>query len=241
MSNLGCCLWWFVAGLLVGWLLWHGFDRFFRRDGDAAAQRIGRLLDDERAVSSGLQRANHALRARIDQLLAARDEARREPAPTSDAPVTRAPAVVAPAAIAPAVAAPITRVLAITSPASITPPAAPPVERSVSPPRPPVERPISPPRPPAPRGADDLLVIEGIGPKINELLIAAGIDSFTLLRTTPVERLRAILEDGGPNFRLANPVTWARQAELCEQGDWEGLRRYQDQLTGGISRDKPRN
>ena len=45
--------------------------------------------------------------------------------------------------------------------------------------------------------ADDLVKIEGVGPKINELLKAAGIVTFVQLASTSVARLKEILAAGG--------------------------------------------
>ena len=85
----------------------------------------------------------------------------------------------------------------------------------------------------APR-VDDLQVIEGIGPKIAELLRRHGIDSFATLSRADVATLWSILDKGGPRFKLANPGTWPQQALYCAQGDWAGLKRYQDELYAGV-------
>ena len=80
---------------------------------------------------------------------------------------------------------------------------------------------------------DDLKVIEGIGPKIERLLNDAGILTFAQLARTSVERLRAILQEAGPRFRLADPTTWPRQAGMAAEGRWDELKDYQDALQGG--------
>jgi predicted flap endonuclease-1-like 5' DNA nuclease len=88
---------------------------------------------------------------------------------------------------------------------------------------------------PAPRtAADNLSVIEGIGPKLAELLRHNGIDSYRKLAEAEVSRLWSILEQAGPRFRLANPGTWPEQAAFCVRGDWDGLKRWQDELYGGV-------
>jgi predicted flap endonuclease-1-like 5' DNA nuclease len=81
---------------------------------------------------------------------------------------------------------------------------------------------------------DDLVVIEGIGPKIAELLRRHGIDTFDALARADVASLWAILDKGGPRFKLANPGTWPAQAQYCVRGDWDGLKRYQDELYAGV-------
>lgn len=87
---------------------------------------------------------------------------------------------------------------------------------------------------PAASRVDDLVIIEGIGPKIAELLRRGGIDSFERLARADVASLWAVLDKGGPRFRLANPGTWPAQALYCVRGDWDGLKRYQDELYAGV-------
>lgn len=84
-----------------------------------------------------------------------------------------------------------------------------------------------------PAAADDLKVIEGIGPKIEALLRATGIRTYAQLAETPVERLRTILAEAGPRFRLADPTTWREQARLAAEGRWEELQALQATLKGG--------
>ena len=80
---------------------------------------------------------------------------------------------------------------------------------------------------------EDLTVVEGIGPKIAELLNAADIWTFEDLAFTPVTRLREILDAGGSRFQIHNPETWPRQSALASVGNWEGLRAWQDVLNAG--------
>jgi predicted flap endonuclease-1-like 5' DNA nuclease len=84
------------------------------------------------------------------------------------------------------------------------------------------------------RGMDDLEVIEGIGPKIAGLFHDAGIRMFWELAQTPQARMQQILDAAGPNYKLANPSTWARQADLAANNRWAELRKLQDDLDGGI-------
>lgn len=84
-----------------------------------------------------------------------------------------------------------------------------------------------------PTQVDDLTLIEGIGPKINALLNQNGIYTFAQLAAMTVERLHAILEAGGPRFRLADPKTWPEQAQLARDGKWDALQALQDRLKGG--------
>ncbi|MGH8173460.1 MAG: hypothetical protein ACREPX_09940 [Rhodanobacteraceae bacterium] len=80
--------------------------------------------------------------------------------------------------------------------------------------------------------ADDLTIIEGIGPKIDELFHANGITSFALLAGLSVPETLAILDHGGPAFQLTNPGSWARQASLASENRWAELKRLQEDLIG---------
>jgi large subunit ribosomal protein L27 len=80
---------------------------------------------------------------------------------------------------------------------------------------------------------DDLKMVEGIGPKIEELLNNAGIFTWNDLATAPVDKVQEVLDNAGPNYRIHDPATWAKQAELAHQGQWEELEAYQDRLKGG--------
>ncbi len=80
--------------------------------------------------------------------------------------------------------------------------------------------------------SDDLTKVEGIGPKMSQALIDAGITTFVELAHASEEQLRAAIEAAG--MRLAPSMgTWSRQAEFAVKGDWDGLQAYQDELVGG--------
>lgn len=81
--------------------------------------------------------------------------------------------------------------------------------------------------------ADDLKIVEGIGPKIEELYHAAGITTWKQLSETPVETSQRILDEAGNRYAIHNPATWAQQALLAYQGKWKELKVYQDSLHGG--------
>lgn len=80
---------------------------------------------------------------------------------------------------------------------------------------------------------DDLKVVEGIGPKIEQLLKENGIFNWNTLADTNVKRLKEILADAGSRYRLHDPSTWGDQAKLASEGEWEKLKTYQDYLKGG--------
>jgi predicted flap endonuclease-1-like 5' DNA nuclease len=68
---------------------------------------------------------------------------------------------------------------------------------------------------------DDLTVIEGVGPKIASLLGDAGISTWRELSDAEPGRLRSILQDAGPRFRVHDPESWPRQAALLADGQWK--------------------
>jgi large subunit ribosomal protein L17 len=80
---------------------------------------------------------------------------------------------------------------------------------------------------------DDLKVIEGIGPKIADLLVAAGISTFAELAASTPEAIKAILEAAGPQYNIHDPQTWPAQSQLAADGKWDELKALQDELIGG--------
>jgi predicted flap endonuclease-1-like 5' DNA nuclease len=80
---------------------------------------------------------------------------------------------------------------------------------------------------------DELVALEGIGPKIDNLLRKAGITTFAELAGTDVQELRQIL--AAADLRLADPTTWPEQARLAAAGKWGELQALQDQLKAGRS------
>ncbi|MBY0421022.1 MAG: hypothetical protein K2Q06_01880 [Parvularculaceae bacterium] len=82
-------------------------------------------------------------------------------------------------------------------------------------------------------GPDNLEIIEGVGPKIADLLRAAGIRSFQHLAATKPADIQAILEKGGQSFKLARPDTWPEQADLAARNSWRALALLQKSLNAG--------
>jgi predicted flap endonuclease-1-like 5' DNA nuclease len=83
--------------------------------------------------------------------------------------------------------------------------------------------------------ADNLEVIEGIGPKIAGVLREAGLVTFTQLAKEEPENIRVILVKAG--IRLADPSSWPEQAKLAAEGNDRELKALQDRLNAG--REKP--
>lgn len=82
----------------------------------------------------------------------------------------------------------------------------------------------------------ELNQLEGIGPKIAEVLGAAGIETFAQMAQATPERLRETLAAAGNRFRLADPSTWPDQAALAAAGKWDDLNKLKGQLKGGRRR-----
>jgi hypothetical protein len=80
-------------------------------------------------------------------------------------------------------------------------------------------------------GPDDLTILEGIGPRVKEVLAEAGITTFAQLAAADVNRLREILE--GANLRFLDPGTWAEQARMAAEGRMDDLQAFTDSLRGG--------
>ena len=110
--------------------------------------------------------------------------------------------------------------------------------KKVAPPPSPVveatsETPASAAITPAPDQKDDLKKVEGIGPKIAELLNNAGIFTFTQLAATDASKVREILSEAGNRYKSHDPTTWPDQAKMAADGEWDKLKAWQDELDGG--------
>ncbi len=80
---------------------------------------------------------------------------------------------------------------------------------------------------------DDLTKIEGIGPKIGEVLAAAGVGTYAELAAASAEKLGEILHEAGSRYASHDPGTWPQQAELAAAGKFDELKDLQDKLKGG--------
>ena len=89
------------------------------------------------------------------------------------------------------------------------------------------------PKSPKGLGFDDLKVVEGIGPKCEEALKAAGIDTWKALADSTPEKITEILTAAEGNFGGQVPTTWPEQAAMAVAGDWDKLEKWQDELDGG--------
>lgn len=80
---------------------------------------------------------------------------------------------------------------------------------------------------------DDLKIVEGVGPKIEQLLHEGGIKTWAELAEADVDRLKEILDAAGPRYQIHNPSTWPAQAKFAAEGRFEELKEYQEMLIGG--------
>ncbi len=85
----------------------------------------------------------------------------------------------------------------------------------------------------AAKNTDDLKIIEGIGPKAAEALVASGIDTFVKLAKASVDEVKAILDASASKVQHLDPTTWAQQSQLAADGKMDELKKLQDELNGG--------
>jgi predicted flap endonuclease-1-like 5' DNA nuclease len=83
---------------------------------------------------------------------------------------------------------------------------------------------------------NDLKIVEGIGPKIEELFKTSGILTWKSLSETSVNRLKEILNKAGERYKIHDPSTWPKQSELAYEGKWQELKDWQEILDGGKER-----
>ena len=81
------------------------------------------------------------------------------------------------------------------------------------------------------KSADDLKMLEGIGPKVAKILNDAGINSFTDLANADAAEVDKVLDANG--LQMMDSAGWIEQAKLAAAGDMKGLARLQDELKGG--------
>lgn len=86
---------------------------------------------------------------------------------------------------------------------------------------------------PSPSVKDDLKKIEGVGPKIEQLLNEGGINSYEDVINSTIDDIKDILLKAGPTYAVHDPTTWAEQASLAASGKWDELESLQDELKGG--------
>ena len=83
---------------------------------------------------------------------------------------------------------------------------------------------------------DDLKKIEGIGTKAAEALVNAGVDTFEKLSKKSADEIKSILVAASSTLAHLEPGTWAEQATLAAAGKWDELKKWQDELNGGVAK-----
>ncbi|WP_339610101.1 50S ribosomal protein L21, partial [uncultured Planktosalinus sp.] len=86
---------------------------------------------------------------------------------------------------------------------------------------------------PASKKGDKLTLIEGVGPKAAETLIAGGLDTFAKIGKSKPEAIKEILDASENKVQHLDPETWPQQAKLAADGKMDELKKLQDELNGG--------
>lgn len=189
-----CCLWWFLLGALVGWLLNWLLCR----------------LTNSRSMKSGDTTATTTLKETNTSSPPVASQTTKPAALTSAMPEgTAKPAPVTPLASKPTSLASTPKVYVLNSAAAKA------AGFKL-------------------KGPNDLTIVEGIGPKISELLNNAGITTFAQLAKQTVPQMQKILDEAGARYKLAKPTTWAQQAALAADNKWSELKALQEKLSGGV-------
>jgi predicted flap endonuclease-1-like 5' DNA nuclease len=81
---------------------------------------------------------------------------------------------------------------------------------------------------------DDLTVVEGIGPKIAEIIEADGIGTWRSLSRVHSSHIKGLLDAAGPRFQMHDPGTWPEQAGLLADGRWGEFKALSEVLVGGV-------
>ncbi len=68
---------------------------------------------------------------------------------------------------------------------------------------------------------NDFTMVEGIGPRIAQLLHERGLTTWWALANSDVELLRSVLVEAGPKFQIHDPRAWPQQARLLASGQWD--------------------
>ena len=80
---------------------------------------------------------------------------------------------------------------------------------------------------------DDLKIVEGIDPKIEQLFHNFNVKTWKALSECSIEKCQEVLNSGGERYRLHKPGTWPKQAGYAHEGKWKELRDWQDNMKGG--------
>ncbi len=80
---------------------------------------------------------------------------------------------------------------------------------------------------------DDLKIVEGIGPKIQQLFNSYNIKTWKDLSETAVAKCQEILDSGGAPYKIHDPASWPMQAKMAYEGKWKDLHKWQEEHKKG--------
>lgn len=80
---------------------------------------------------------------------------------------------------------------------------------------------------------NDLKIVEGIGPKIEQMFQAVGIKTWKALSETSVASCQEVLNGGGDRYKVHDPSSWPMQAKMCYEGKWAELFKWQEEHDHG--------
>jgi predicted flap endonuclease-1-like 5' DNA nuclease len=78
-----------------------------------------------------------------------------------------------------------------------------------------------------------LTTIEGIGPKISEILQKNGVADFSALASADPLKIKEMLMAEGSRYAMHNPESWPEQAAMARDEKWDALEKWQDKYKGG--------
>lgn len=82
-------------------------------------------------------------------------------------------------------------------------------------------------------GSDKITVVEGVGPKTAEVLVAAGVNSFAAIAAKTPDEIREIVKAGGGRL-VESIATWPEQSTLLANGDAKAFEKLASELDGGV-------
>jgi nucleotidyltransferase/DNA polymerase involved in DNA repair len=89
------------------------------------------------------------------------------------------------------------------------------------------------------QGLSDLKLIEGIGPKIEQILFKAGVETYHDLAKIKPAAIKKILVAENPRYHMHDTSTWVEQARLADLDHWDELDALKKKLKGGRKNKKP--
>jgi predicted flap endonuclease-1-like 5' DNA nuclease len=215
LDSLGCCIWWFLAGVTLGWLLNRWLCKCCCKKPNLHTPQAAQKTPPSQPTTAPTPPAASASKL-LETLVAS---------------VATEPAKTAASEKKPAKAKAPAKPKSATKPKTAAKPKAASKPKSTA-----LDVAAAKLAGFSIKADNDLTVIEGIGPKINTLFLDAGIQTFAQLASTTVPEMRRILDNAGPRYRIANPSTWAEQAALAADNKWAELKKLQDALSAGVKK-----